>query len=65
MSLLLAGDLKGPDAPSVELSGDAPDAKADGGGLTGKLTAGAATVGAAVGYVFGKGGGKADAEVRR
>ncbi|CAM9963630.1 unnamed protein product, partial [Ectocarpus fasciculatus] len=58
------------DAPSVDVSGgvkgpDAPDVKVEGGSLSGKLTAGAASVGAAaLGAIglYGKSG-KADVEV--
>lgn len=63
---MLAGELKGPDVPSVDLEAEAPDVKAEGGSLTGKLAAGAATIGAGVGAIFAtKGSGKADVEVRR
>lgn len=66
--LLFAGDLKGPDAPSVELEAGAPDVKAEGGSLTGKVAAGTAAVGAALGagvaLLSGKGSGKANVTVR-
>lgn len=65
--LLIAGDLKGPDAPSVELGADAPDVKVEGGGLTGRLAAGTAAVGAALGAgvmaLSGKGSASADVKV--
>lgn len=43
-----------------------PDVKVEGGSLTGKVAAGVATVGAALGAVAlsGKGSGKADVEVK-